>query len=294
MYDADDIREEERAVTSTDALSVVDAYHRAWTTKHFDEAAALLSPSLQVEVPINDYPTTESFAEALVRFGSAVNSVEVLSELADDDEAMILYDMDVQGLGAMRVAEHFTVADGKIVRLRQIHDTAALRAAGVDNAASDHRPEATDTGPGDGYAAKLAIVAPRGRVFAALTSLEGLVGWWASSATGSGSNGTTFELSFAGLDEKITMRVDTAVAPSTVAWTCLNHSGLPDWEGTKLVFELSEQSDDSTLLKFRHIGLVPQLDCFEQCRAGWKHFLASLKSYAEHSQGTPFDGHRRS
>jgi uncharacterized protein YndB with AHSA1/START domain len=205
---------------------------------------------------------------------------------------MILYDMDVQGLGTMRVVEHFTVSDGKIVRLRQIHDTAALRAAGVDNAAGDHQPTATRAGLGDGYAGELAIVAPRVRVFTALTSLEGLVGWWASKATGSGSNGATFDLSFAGLDETITMRVDTAVVPSAVAWTCLNHTGLPDWEGTKLVFELREQPDDSTLLKFRHIGLVPQLDCFEQCRAGWEHYLSSLKSYAEQGQGNPFDGRR--
>ena len=38
--------------------------------------------------------------------------------------------MDVEGLGMMRIAEHFTVADGRIKRIRQVHDTAALRAAG--------------------------------------------------------------------------------------------------------------------------------------------------------------------
>jgi hypothetical protein len=43
---------------------------------------------------------------------------------------MLLYDMDVAGLGMLRVAEHFTVRDGKIVRIRQVHDTAALREAG--------------------------------------------------------------------------------------------------------------------------------------------------------------------
>ena len=30
----------------------------------------------------------------------------------------------------IRIAEHFTVAEGQITRIRQIHDTAALRAAG--------------------------------------------------------------------------------------------------------------------------------------------------------------------
>ena len=45
-------------------------------------------------------------------------------------EGMLLYDMDVPHLGTLRVAEHFTVENGKITRIRQIHDTAALRAAG--------------------------------------------------------------------------------------------------------------------------------------------------------------------
>jgi uncharacterized protein YndB with AHSA1/START domain/limonene-1,2-epoxide hydrolase len=278
-------------MATAETLRVVDAYHQAWTTKRFDDAVAQLAPSLKVEVPINSYATPEAFAEALVRFGSQVTSVEVLSELADGDDAMILYDMDVRGLGAIRVVEHFTIADGKIVRLRQIHDTAQIRAAGLDQAASDNRKHGvTDMSPGDGYEAEIAIEAPRRRVFEALTTLEGLAGWWASSATGSGSPGANFELGFAGLDETITWRVDTVVAPSSAMWTCLRHTGLPDWDGTKIVFELREHDAALTVLKFRHIGLVPELECYEQCHAGWEHFLPSLRAYAERGQGTPFAG----
>ena len=58
-------------------------------------------------------------------------SVRLPSALGAGDEAMLLYDIDVGGLGTMRVVEHFTVAQGVIVRLRQIHDTHALRAAGA-------------------------------------------------------------------------------------------------------------------------------------------------------------------
>jgi hypothetical protein len=32
--------------------------------------------------------------------------------------------------GSFRVAEHFTVEDGLIIRIRQIHDTYAIRKAG--------------------------------------------------------------------------------------------------------------------------------------------------------------------
>jgi ketosteroid isomerase-like protein len=112
------------------AFDVARSYHDAWTSKQFADAASLLAPDLKVEVPVNDYPTRESFAEALAAFGGLATRVELLCELGYGAEAMLLYDMDVEGLGRLRVAEHFTVADEHITRLRQIHDTAALRSAG--------------------------------------------------------------------------------------------------------------------------------------------------------------------
>jgi hypothetical protein len=115
---------------ATDALRIVTDYHGHWTGRDFKAAAALLSPGLVVEVPVNEYPTAESFVEALVSFGSMTQAVALLAEFGDGDEAMLLYDMDVAELGTMRVAEHFTVADGLIARIRQVHDTAALREAG--------------------------------------------------------------------------------------------------------------------------------------------------------------------
>lgn len=112
-------------------LTVVRRYHNGWASKRFGEATRLLADDLAVEVPINDYPTPESFAKALIGFGGMVKSVALLAELAKDGEAMLLYDMEVERLGTMRIAEHFTVAGGKITRIRQIHDTVALRAAGL-------------------------------------------------------------------------------------------------------------------------------------------------------------------
>jgi ketosteroid isomerase-like protein len=113
------------------AGSIVRRYHDAWTSGRYDEAIALLAPSLAVEVPINVYPTAAAFGEALRMFGGMVRAVHLLCALDGEGEAMRLYDLEVAGLAEpLRIAEHFTVEDGRIVRLRQIHDTAALRAAG--------------------------------------------------------------------------------------------------------------------------------------------------------------------
>jgi ketosteroid isomerase-like protein len=130
----------------TTALATARAYHDAWTRREFDRAVALLAPTLAVEVPINEYATVEAFAAALRGFGSLARSVELIAETAGrGDDAMLLYDMDVDGLGELRVAEHFTVSDGKITRLRQIHDTAVLRAAGFagDDGKLGGEPEKT-------------------------------------------------------------------------------------------------------------------------------------------------------
>ncbi len=111
--------------------AIVRRYHEGWSSGNYDQSIDLLAPTLTVEVPVNDYPTAESFAQALRNFGQTVTHVELLSEMANDREAMVLYDMQVKQLGELRVAEHFTVADGKIIKLRQIHDTAPVRAAGL-------------------------------------------------------------------------------------------------------------------------------------------------------------------
>jgi hypothetical protein len=118
-------------MTNQNAAEIVREYHDAWTGRDFARAAALLSDTLAVEVPVNDYPTTESFVAALRSFGSMVTGVDLLAAMSSGPEAMLLYDLDVRRLGRLRVAEHFTVGHGKITRIRQIHDTASVRAAGL-------------------------------------------------------------------------------------------------------------------------------------------------------------------
>jgi hypothetical protein len=119
-----------------DALAVARAYHRAWTAGNIDEAGRRLSDGLIVEVPINDYPTKADFLRAVESTRKMTSKVDVLAEFGNTGEALLMYDM-VLPITRLRVAEHFLVADGLITRIRQIHDTAALRAArfGADTAA---------------------------------------------------------------------------------------------------------------------------------------------------------------
>jgi uncharacterized protein YndB with AHSA1/START domain len=138
------------------------------------------------------------------------------------------------------------------------------------------------------YAREIAFDAPIEQVFNALTKLDRLAGWWTPIVSGNPATGGEIRFGFAGLDEEILMRVEEARHPSLAIWSCLTHTRHPEWEGTRILFQLEGESDRAGLLRFRHTGLIPQLSCYETCENGWDHFLGSLLDYAEHGTGSPF------
>jgi uncharacterized protein YndB with AHSA1/START domain len=148
-------------------------------------------------------------------------------------------------------------------------------------------PRRTHVAPQRDYKRGLLIEARRRPVFEALTTLDGLAGWWTPLVGGSPTAGGEITFGFEGIDETIVMHVED-VRPDTVSWTCLVHTGHPEWNGTSIVFQLHEPDDKTTLLELRHHGLVPTLDCYVACEHGWHHFLNSLAGYVERGEGTPF------
>jgi len=112
------------------ALEVARAYHRAWESRDFDEAGTYLADDLVTDVPINTYRSRAEWLQAVRGTREVTSSVHVLAEFGTADEALLLYDMRLDPIGDLRVAEHFLVASGRIVQIRQVHDTLALRAAG--------------------------------------------------------------------------------------------------------------------------------------------------------------------
>ena len=144
-----------------------------------------------------------------------------------------------------------------------------------------------DATTGD-YARRLRFRAPRERVFDAIATLEGVQRWWTPDASGSIEPGQELELEFEGVDDQV-MRVERSIRPSLVEWTCLRHSGHPEWEGTTVRFALAEAGHDECVLEFRHVGLVPELRCYDACEHGWDFFLGvSLAGLVERGEGSPF------
>jgi hypothetical protein len=91
----------------------------------------------------------------------------------------------------------------------------------------------------------------------------------------------------------VVMRVDKAARPSVVRWTALAFEPLPDWAGTTISFDVSPNENGGSRLHFRHTGMTPRVECFNDCSLGWRNYLASLVAYVDLGQGNPSAGPAR-
>jgi hypothetical protein len=60
-----------------------------------------------------------------------------------------------------------------------------------------------------------------------------------------------------------------------------------EWTDTDIVFEIA-QKNDKTELRFTHVGLVPEFECFDVCSDGWSTYIkGSLRNLIATGQGQP-------
>jgi len=151
---------------------------------------------------------------------------------------------------------------------------------------TDHTTTESFEGLDQDYESRLTLTASADVVFDALTTIEGLAGWWTTSVTGDGRTGGELRFKF-GPAAPVVMRVDAAERGAGVRWT--NVAGhLEDWVGTTLHFDIEAMPAGGTELRFRHAGLTPRLECFSDCKNAWDHVIPSLRAYVETGTGNPW------
>jgi len=144
------------------------------------------------------------------------------------------------------------------------------------------------------YQQTLVLEANPPAVYAALTTPNGLRGWWTQDCDVATKVGDTVHFRF-GRNHK-DMRIERLEPGREVRWLCTGAyiaaaqlTRRDEWVGTQLVFRLTPQGNGRTHLDFEHIGLVPAFECYGLCSSGWRHYLDSLQRFVETGRGTPYE-----
>lgn len=143
------------------------------------------------------------------------------------------------------------------------------------------------------YKCDLLLATPAEKVYEALTTQRGIEEWWTATSEVGTAVGELISIRFGPTFK--TMRIEVLRPNTEVRWHVTDAQlvapGLTrtnEWIGTTIAFQLTPQPDYATRLTLEHIGLTPEVECYELCSQGWRQFLASLKRYVETGKGTPY------
>lgn len=128
----------------------------------------------------------------------------------------------------------------------------------------------------------LQIHAPASDVFAALSTAEGLAGWWSEEVR---TEGDTHHFTFLeGFNPR--MKVTMSREPDRVAWRCVG--GHDNWRDNTFTFDLTSAEGETRLLFTQFYAEELDDATYGEYNFNWGCYLHSLKQYCETGSGTPF------
>jgi len=123
-------------------------------------------------------------------------------------------------------------------------------------------------------------------------SINTVTKWWTENLEGSSEKlNDEFKLLWGG-DNFVSIKIIESVPFNKIVWhvTDCYLEWLKDkheWTNTKMSFEIST-IDNSTQLHFTHIGLVPEVECYNDCVKGWDQYVkGSLLKLIAEGEGQP-------
>jgi len=125
----------------------------------------------------------------------------------------------------------------------------------------------------------------------AFKSINHVAAWWTENIEGGSEKlNDIFTIHFG--EAFVTMKIVESVPDKKVVWNvtdCYLHwlADKKEWKGTRIVFEISAEGD-STRIQFTHVGLTPQVECYDSCVKGWdQYFKDSLARLINEGNGLP-------
>jgi hypothetical protein len=111
----------------------------------------------------------------------------------------------------------------------------------------------------------------------AFDAINNVRGWWSEEIEGdTESLNAEFKYHYEDV-HSCKMKITELIPSEKVVWLVLENyfkftSDKPEWPGTQVCFEIS-QSGGKTAIRFSHIGLVPEFECFDICSRAWTQYV---------------------
>lgn len=135
---------------------------------------------------------------------------------------------------------------------------------------------------------RVGIQAPPSAVYRALSTTQGVAGWWTRDTHGVSAPGGRIDVHFnAPTGERLgsmAFEVKALVPDQEVRWHCLE--GPAEWIGTDVVFRLSH-AEPQCIVNFTHANWREASEFNAHCSMKWATFLLSLKALLETGEGKP-------
>ncbi len=119
-------------------------------------------------------------------------------------------------------------------------------------------------------------------VFAAINNVRG---WWSGEPGVEGSTdklGDEFTYRYEDVHYS-KQKVTELIPGKKVVWHVVDANlnftqDKTEWKGTNIAFDIAKKGD-KTEVRFTHLGLVPEFECFDECSSAWGGYVnGSLRS----------------
>ena len=129
------------------------------------------------------------------------------------------------------------------------------------------------------------VKASKDRVYEALTTREGLAGWWTTDVTADVRVGGLIDFRFGGFFHPV-MEVIKLDPGRLVSWKCVG--GEKDWENGRFSFALEDRASLTLLMFTQDYARELSDETYGRFNYNWGYYLGSLKKLCETGKGAPF------